>query len=287
MAKKLSSDNIVQLFGDRADEIPEMPLEMASEATTERVGSPAVGINLGGVPKVVMAFGAGNSGKSTLFRWMCERAIIRNDGSQFLLSTLDVQSPTLQRFFPHANVPPTAAGAMAWLERVLLQVIPNGQTALIDFGAGMSLVPVLSQVPNLHEIASKRGTEFVAFYLLTPRQEDLVLLNAMEKAGFTPTATCLVLNLGTTGTADPEGEFAAIRRHSVYRSAVARGALEVWMPKLTATAPAAVENRVIGFQQAAANEGLASPLNIFDQSRVEVWLKLMEECFRPVLSWCV
>ena len=79
------------------------------------------------------------------------------------------------------------------------------------------------------------GVEPVALYPLTPRSSDLTPLAAMTKAGFRPKATALILNEGRAdSTRAPLQEFGQIRRHSVYKSAIAQGAVEIWMPRLYA-----------------------------------------------------
>ena len=130
------------------------------------------------------------------------------------------------------------------------------------------------------------GVEPVAFYPLSPRSSDLTPLAAMARAGFLPKATALVLNEGRAdSTRAPLQEFGQIRRHSVYKSALAQGAVEIWMPRLYAAK--AIEDRRLGFHQAVNGETPGGGLGLgpFDRSRTRHWLAAMEEAFAPIASW--
>ena len=108
----------------------------------------------------------------------------------------------------------------------------------------------------------------------------------MAQAGFWPKATALILNEGRAdSTRPPLQEFGQIRRHSVYKSAIAQGAVEIWMPRLYAAK--AIEDRRIGFRRAVNGEIPAGGLGLgpFDRSRTRHWLAAMEDAFAPIASW--
>jgi hypothetical protein len=274
---KSVKDNIIRLFDARDDDLPETPLS-APRLTQEALPAPSLAsaVDLSGKPRVVMTFGAGRSGKSTFLRWTVERAIDRDGETGAVLATVDALRPTLQRFFPSAIVPKQPDG----LERLISRLIELKRTAAIDFGADASLVPLLTQVPNMHQMMLDHGVEPVVLYLLSPRSADLTVLMAMEAARFQPTATALILNMGTMVGQDPEGEFGQLRRHSVYKAAVERGAVEIWMPRLFAAK--AVEDRGIAFRKAVGADG---GLGLFDRSRVANWLTAMDLACAPIASW--
>ena len=271
-------DNIIKLFPDQDADLPETPLGAAPEAAAEQPSDPAQVLDLTGKHRVIMAFGPGRSGKSTLIRWMVDRALSRNDGEPRALASLDTRRQTLKLFYPDTMMPDSAEPKVvqAWLERVLLRAIDRKVQMVIDFGADMTLPPILG------EAMRDTGTEPVVFCMLTPRQSDLTVLDSMDRLGFRPPATALVRNLGT---ADTQAEFGQIRRHSVYKAAVARGATEIWMPRLYNAA--AVEDRGVTFTQALTGQGLDEKLrlNVFDHRRVADWRSQMETAFAPVASW--
>lgn len=287
MARKIT-DNVVALFDDRADELPEMPLETMSGASSDLVSETGgAAVDLTGKPRIIMTFGAGRSGKSTLLRWSIDRAMAREGGSDMILASVDTERLTLKQFFPATHMPPSSDDAVAWLKPILSKVLQARRSIAIDFGADMTLLPILRQTPDLKQMMLDAGVEPVVFYMLSPRVSDLTVLKSMEASAFRPTATCIVLNAGVMPphAKDPGREFAPLQRHSVYRAAIERGAVQVWMPSLFAAA-SQVENRGIGFRQAAA-EGhrVSPPLNLFDQHAVAVWLKDMDAHFAPVASW--
>lgn len=284
MPKNLK-DNIYQLFDNHEADLPEAQLEVPRLSQDGQTPpSLASGVDLSGKPKVLMVMGAGRSGKSTLLRWVVERALGSGNDPAPVLATLDTLRPTLRHFFPGAMVVDKGRG----LERLLGKLIDLKRSAAIDFGADQTLAPLLAQLPDLQIMMQAGGIEPVALYTLTPRPSDLTVLLSMEQAGFRPAATALVLNMGTMATTDSDAEFAQIRRHSVYQAAVERGAVEVWMPKLWAAE--AVEGRRLGFRQAMAWAGgggeLPMPgMSVFDRSRVQHWLESMDRSFTPIASW--
>jgi hypothetical protein len=276
-------DNVV-VFKDL--HFPETPVDVA------HLVGPAVGpspttqtvTDLRGKPKVVMAIGRGQTGKTTLLRWMCERALARDE--QLVLATLDPINRELTKFFPDA-MSPGAEDPRFWLDQFLMAIMEAKRSAAVDFGGGdTSLARLAVEVPDLQPMIESAGLEPVAFHLLTPDSEDVTSLAAVEQAGFQPTATALVLNIGRSSLwRDPRNEFANIRRHSVYRAAVARGAVEIWMPTLYSAK--AIKDRRISFQQALTGQGPGEGmvLGLFDRSRTRHWLAAMEEAFAPIASW--
>lgn len=287
-------ENIVRLFQDPEAAFSEVVLDLshfaagqATRPTAEKVSA----IDLTGKPKVIMAIGQGSTGKTTLLRWICERALSREDGNDLILATVDPVNRELAHYFPQAASPKTQDPALvaAWLERLLTMLMDARQSAAIDFGGGdTSLGRLLGQTPDLAAMMEEAGVEPIAFYTLSPRTTDLTPLAAMEAAGFKPKATALVLNEGRADpTRDRHAEFAQIRRHTVYQAALARGAVEIWMPRLHSAK--AIEDRRISFGHAQAGtmaEGRSDPgLGPFDRSRTRHWLHAMDDAFAPIASW--
>lgn len=275
---KSTRDNIVALFEHPKTVLPDLPLDGPPAATkgTRSKESREDIVDLAGKPKAVMAFGAGQTGKSTLLRWVGEQCA----GRGVVLVTADAQRPTLARYFDDVSKPTSAQSVLGFIERVVTRAMrPPLMTVAIDFGADLTLSSLLLQVPSLHTLMDEAGVSPVAIYTLTPRVEDLTVLKTHEDAGFKPRATALVLNAGRMAGEDPEFEFSQIRRHAVYREAMERGAVEVWMPKLWAAK--AVEDRRLQFRAAVASPDLY----IFDRSRVHHWLEQMDEAFAPIATW--
>ena len=282
------TEDAVPLFNDPDANLPEARLDVPRLGRPERDKTSGRATDLTGKAKAIMAIGLGATGKTTLLRWLCERALERSD-DELALATVDPVNRELGHYFPAAMAPPTQdpAQVTAWLEQLLAMVMETGKSVALDFGGGdTTLARLLAEVPDLQQMMEGAGIEPVALYPLTPRSSDLTPLAAMAQAGFRPKATALILNEGRAdSTRPPLQEFGQIRRHSVYKSAIAQGAVEVWMPRLYSAK--AVEDRRIGFRRAVNGEIPAGGLGLgpFDRSRTRHWLAAMEDAFAPIASW--
>ena len=83
--------------------------------------------------------------------------------------------------------------------------------------------------------------------------------------------------------------YARVTRHSAYQAAVARGALDVWMPRLDPAVAQEIEAKRISFTQARdaiSPEGRkVGPLGPFDRARVRHWMTAMGAELAPIASW--
>ena len=113
---------------------------------------PKVERDLSGKAKALMAIGAGATGKTTLLRWVCEQALLRDSGAGVILATVDPINRELGQYFPTAVAPKSSEPAQvtAWLERLLTTLMEDNQSAAIDFGGGdTSLGRLVHQIPDL------------------------------------------------------------------------------------------------------------------------------------------
>jgi hypothetical protein len=283
--------NIVRMLEDpmnltgEADALPAPTLSAARAAPRpeQQRPAPASTLNLSERPKVLMMIGTGGTGKTTLLRWICEKAFERDNGTELMLATVDPVNRELGQYFAD-TVSPQAGDTVAWLERLLAKIVATKWDAAIDFGGGDTSLPrLLADIPNLQQVMEEATIAPVAIYLLSPRVDDLTPLSEMQAAGFQPPATALVLNEGRVDTSrEPAREFALLRRHPVYRAAIERDAVEVWMPRLYAAQQ--IEARRLTYRQAADGAG-TPPLSVFDRSRVHRWLAAMDAAFAPIAGW--
>jgi hypothetical protein len=133
------------------------------------------------------------------------------------------------------------------------------------------------------------GVSPVAIYLMSDRISDLSPLATMEAAGFKPAATLIILNEGraSNSTLPREQSFRQIMRHSAYKAAIDRGAIQLWMPRLYVARE--VEDRRLTFRE--ARDGIIPegrkvlPLGVFDRSSLHKWLGQMAAEFAPISSW--
>ena len=105
-----------------------------------------------------MAIGLGATGKTTLLRWLCERALERSD-DELALATVDPVNRELGHYFPAAMAPPTQdpTQVTAWLEQLLAMVMETRKSVALDFGGGdTTLARLLAEVPDLQQMMEER-----------------------------------------------------------------------------------------------------------------------------------
>ena len=144
-------------------------------------------INLAGRPKVVMAIGAGNTGKTTFLRYIAEKAVEQE--ANVVFAAVDPENRELADYFAGVQQPPSydPVAVSKWVEQFLSWVMKNQRSAVIDFGGGdTSLTRLISEVPDIAEMMEGAGVHPVAIYLLSPRLGDLSALGTLEAAGFRP-----------------------------------------------------------------------------------------------------
>lgn len=96
-----------------------------------------------------------------------------------------------------------------------------------------------------------------------------------------------ILNLGRAETAD---DFDAVRRHPAYKAALARGAVELWLPKLEPQSLALeIERKRLHFVH--ARDGITpdghkpADISLLERVMIRGWLEQMDEFFVPVETW--
>ena len=204
---------------------------------------------------------------------------------------MDRTNATLASYFDGVQRPPDGdeSSVASWLEKLLTFIMAQKVSAYIDLGGGdTTLRRLVAEVRDLVAMMEDAGVAVVAAYMLGPQTDDLSPLATLEKAGFQPAATALVLNEGLIEASLPREEaFARVLRHSAFREAMARGAAALWMPRLLPIGE--IEARRVLFGQAATGivrEGRRqTPLGPFDQGRTRGWLDTMRAEFAPVRSW--
>jgi len=283
--------NVISLFGAE----PEIDEDENSVgivlANTAARAAPRVAdlVDLTGKPKVWLTIGRGKTGKTMLIRFAVEETM--SEGRQVLLADVDRTNATLASYFEGVQRPPEGdeSTVATWLEKLLTFTMQQKVSAYIDLGGGdTTLRRLVAEVHDLVSMLETAGVAVVAAYLLGPQTDDLSPLATLERAGFQPAATALVLNEGLIEAALPREEaFARVLRHSAFRDAVGRGAVALWMPRLLPVAE--IEARRVLFGNAATGvmrEGRRqTPLGPFDQGRTRVWLDTMRAEFTPVRSW--
>ena len=280
--------NVVALFDEPVAEEVEVGRELAPaqpEPFTAGNGAP---IDLTDKPKVLMAIGAGGTGKTMLLRYFTDELLMRDSTAR--LAAIDPEKRELKSYFQGVLEPPgyDPDTVLTWLRGFLSFLTDHRGSALVDIGGGDTALPrLVGELPTLAGDMEAAGVYPVAIYPMTPRVSDLSPLATLERAGFQPKATAIVLNEGRMSTADRDAWFGQHRRHSVYRAAMSRGAVELWMPRLTEWKK--IEDRQFRFTH--ARDGIvpegrnAVPLGLLDRAGVRTWMGRMQTAFAPISSW--
>lgn len=275
----------VEDFGDDLV-VGGLPPTTAPLVRSERA-SPAA--DLTGLSKVWMLIGPGGGGKTVLARWLGGELANRDMLGNTLLAALDPTNRTLTDFFENVMQPPSSdpSETVTWLRGLLQFVARKRGNAVLDFGGGdVSLARTVDTTPTIADAMEQDGVALVAAYVLTPRVDDLASLVTFEQRGFRPRATALVLNLSR---ADTPAAFDAVRRQPAYKAALARGAVELWMPELSQGVALRVEQSRVTFRQAQDGEApagrKAAPISLLERVEVREFLERMTSEFHAVDGW--
>ncbi len=263
-----------------------LPPTTAPFIRSERKSPPA---DLTGLSKVWMLIGPGGGGKTVLARWLGGELAGRDMLGSTLLAALDPTNRTLADFFEAVMQPPSSdpAETVTWLRGLLQFVAKKRGNAVLDFGGGdVSLARTIEATPTIAEAMELEGVGLVAAYMLTPRVDDLASLVTFEQRGFRPRATALILNLSR---ADTPAAFDAVRRQPAYKAAIARGAVELWMPELSQGVALRVEQARVTFRQAQDGEAPAgrkpASISLIERVMVREFLERMATEFHAVEGW--
>ena len=141
------------------------------------------------------------------------------------------------------------------------------------------MFPAFARALKLPVLLEASDIQPVALHCIGPDVDDLACLRVMEESGaYCPTATALVLNEALVRADRPrEAAFAAVRAHPVYQAALARGAREVWFPRLGCMAEVTA-----GKMQFSVAE---KKLGLTNRQRISIWRREVDAAFAPIADW--
>jgi hypothetical protein len=230
--------------------------------------------------KLWLLIGEGNTGKTTLARYLIERLDEHNKLPNTMIAALAPGNRNLVSFAAGTLQPPTAdpRETAIWASEYLEALQKARWSGVWDFGGGDTALRTLIEAqPNLAERSEQEGLAVVAGYLFSPRLDDLAFLKSLDGMGFRPRATLLILNLGTA-----EGvpsAFDAIRRQPEYKSALDRGAVEIWMPAMPQLVALEIEQARAKFAHARDGHA-AAEISLLDRVEIRKWLERMDAEFK-------
>lgn len=264
--------------------VPPAEIKPLVGAEPARPSAVAQGIDLSDRPKIILTAGRGKTGKTLFLRWVGEMA--QRAGHDPLMADIDPTNATFSAYFDGVARPDTfnQTAVRDWLSEFMEFAIAQRQTAVIDLGGGDTVLQTIArEMPGFDAMIEDAGLALVMFYLAGPHPEDLTPVATLSALGFHPRARAIVLNEGVAPIGQPRDvAFARVLSANIYREEIKRGALGLWMPRLHAAD--AIEARTAGFV-AARDAQTQPPLGLFDRSRVNHWLRAMDEQFAGVRSW--
>lgn len=245
--------------------------------------------NLAGLGKLLLMIGEGNAGKTVLARYVVDRLIKHDALDPAIIAALAPGNRNLSHFVTNVMQPPTTdpKATAEYAHKIMSAMAKERANGQFDFGGGDASMRYLIQaVPDLAQRMEDAGLALVPAYLLTPRAADLTFLKTYEAMGFKPRATALILNLAR---AETPRSFDGIRRQPEYKAAIARGAVELWMPAMPQEVALRIERAKVQFTQArdgdAPEGGKPANISLIERVMVREWLEAMDAEFSVVEGW--
>lgn len=231
------------------------------------------------VPVLFVAYGRGQSGKSSLTRLLIDRA--RNAGREVIAADGDRSNATLTSYYRDASRPQSAddPDMHEWITGLVERMATDRISVALDFGGGDRAMQVYSAEFPLLAFCREHGIRLVIAYFVAPNIDSLAPINTLEKSGtFRDADTIVVLNQGLVPVGKtPEVAFRPVEEHEAYRSVLEHAKLIV-MPKLGCMSE--MERRRAGFFDADFTK--LGPMNAF---MVKDWRGKMEKALEPVADW--
>jgi len=230
-------------------------------------------------PKLMIAMGRGNTGKSAFFRWAVERAELA--GRDVLIADADRTNATLPKFFQSVQRPEFLDDDYLsdWLGSLIEIQVQSRLSVVVDMGGGDLVWSRFSRMLELTALLEANGIRPVCVHMVGPSLDDLAPMRENRASqSFCPRSTVIVLNEGLIkDTRSPELAFRQVRADQAFLDELAADAVPVVLPRLSAM-------HVIDAQRLtfAAAE---TQLGITQGAIVRLWRRNMELAFAPVLDW--
>lgn len=226
-------------------------------------------------PKLVIGFGRGFGGKSTVLSEIAWRA--QSQGRGVIVADFDARSKTLADLFPGAEVPPTEElpDVKAAFSQLLNRMTKQKKSAVVDFGGGDRFMLEFGRDLRLVEFCARRGIEPVAIYVLGPEIEDLRHCLSIYQAGyFRPERVIVCMNEGVIREGRTViGAFEQTMKDPGFQQMMSDGAKPVLLTRLPCMD--LVKGTKQNFYEAASGNG-DDPLDPVEEFMLSDWLEDME-----------
>jgi hypothetical protein len=230
-------------------------------------------------PVLFIAYGRGQSGKSSFTRLLIDRA--RNAGREVIAADGDRSNATLTSYYRDASRPQSAddPDMHEWITGLVERMANDRVSVALDCGGGDRVMQNYSAEFPLLGFCREHGIRLVIAYFVAPNVDSLAPINTLEKSGiFRDADTIVVLNQGLVPVGKtPESAFQSVQEHEAFRSVLEHAKLIV-MPKLGCMSE--MERRRTGFFEADFTK--LGPMNAF---MVKDWRARIEKVLEPVADW--
>jgi hypothetical protein len=146
--------------------------------------------------KLVVRFGRGRSGGTTVLDFLIQRALQAN--RHVIIGDGDVANPTLTSFYPGVAVRPKSeemVDVMDWITTIGGQMVETKRSLVLDIGGGDRIIGEHARDINLPEFCASVGADCLAIYVMGPQREDLEHVLSIFRSGhFNSARAIIVLN---------------------------------------------------------------------------------------------
>jgi hypothetical protein len=240
---------------------------------------------------LVWTLGRGIHGKSFWIRFVVDE--LRNAGHPVTVVDGDRNNPSLSNYFQDVIQPVSAADPDVedCVRSVTEEMMENPQSpriAVMDFGANdLTLKRISRKLGGFDAYLARGGIRGILVHFLGTDPDDLALLRDMEDGVFAPAATVLILNEALLPPYGSTRLFEPIMQSPIFRAAVNRGALPIFMPRLEPEAARLVNHHRRNFIAAATRQRGPDGTCIgpWYSDLIMAWRLTMLENHRPVMEW--
>lgn len=270
------------------------PLRTGDELLIPRLAGAPPLADLSGVPKLLIAQGPQNSGKTFDMRMIASEAEEAGRLERIFFGALDQGTRSLRLFVEGVAEPASTSDAdtLAMVEAAHELMVQGGEARpdllILDCGGNnRAVAQAVTANPKFVAQVEAAGAAVILAYYFVPRTMDLTLLEQHWNTGLRSRHTLLTMNLAKA--AHGLTSFDTMREQPAWRRLVEAGAAETVLPVLSEVWSQQVEDNRLPFWMARDGkvpEGLDSePLSERGSVAVAGYLHQWRTARRPVKSW--
>lgn len=235
-------------------------------------------------PRLIVVDGRGGAGKTTLARFMVERANDAKPARPMAVADAERLKVGLSQYLEGVMQPEdtTPQGMVDWFTALVDGIAETKQTLVLDLGGGDDAFAGFARSVSLSDLLVRVGITPVLLHVMSADPAELDLVDSAGRAGgYWPAARALVLNEAMGGGRSRTQAFTPVRNHPVAKAFVKGGGKVVYLLRLPVMAH--LNEKRLSFSRA---ENLPpKEFGIVGQQSVMLWRRWMEAEFDPVKEW--